>query len=314
MSIVKLEPGYRDYLWGGHKLVDEFHKNYAGDMLAETWELSCYPDNPSKIASGEEKGRTLPDYIGKLGSQILGTNCRKFEDFPILIKFIDAKKPLSIQVHPDNKYAMEHEGEYGKTEMWYIVDAEPGAFLYYGFEHEIAGNEFEERIKNNTLEEVLHKAYVKKGETYFIPSGTLHAIGKGITIAEIQQNSNITYRIYDYGRIDKNGKPRELHIAKALDVTKREPVKDIPSADPHIGICDYFSVDKIYLDGENYKTISGVVDEKSFLHVLFCEGEGEIECGGERLHFEKGDGFFIGADSGVYSITGKCEALVTRIP
>lgn len=314
MSIVKLEPGYRDYIWGGHKLVDEFHKHYDGDVLAETWELSCYPDNPSKIASGEDKGLTLPEYIEKHGKNVLGKNCEKFKYFPVLIKLIDAKKPLSIQVHPDNEYALKNEGEYGKTEMWYIVDAEPNAFLYYGFKRELSKEEFEDRIKNNDLEEVLHKAYVKKGETYFIPSGTLHAIGKGITIAEIQQNSNITYRIYDYGRLGKDGKPRELHIAKALDVTKLEPVRNIPSANPHIGICDYFSVDKIYLDGENYKSVSGKVDDDSFVHILFVEGEGEISSNNETLHFEKGDGFFIGAGSKDYSISGKCEALITKIP
>lgn len=314
MSLVKLVPGYRDYLWGGHKLVDEFHKNFKGDVLAETWELSCYPDNPSRIASGEEKGLTLPEYIGKLGNEVLGRSCRKFSDFPILIKLIDAKRPLSIQVHPDNAYAREHESEYGKTEMWYIVDAEPSAFLYYGFDHEISKGEFEERIKNNTLEDVLHKAYVKKGETYFIPSGTLHAIGAGITIAEIQQNSNITYRIYDYGRIDKDGKPRELHIEKALDVTERKPVRDIPDAYPHIGICDYYVVDKISTNVEKSGTASFISDEKSFAHVLFVDGEGEIECSGESLHFEKGDSFFIGAGSGEYKITGKREALITKVP
>lgn len=311
MSVLKLKPAFKDYLWSGHRLVEEYNKDYEGDVLAESWELSCHPDGPSVIANGEFAGKTLQEYIDLAGKKVLGTNCDRFEMFPILIKLIDAKDNLSIQVHPSNEYALKNEKQYGKTEMWYIVDAEPGAFLYYGFEHEISKEEFEERIKNDTLTDVLHKAYVQKGDVFFIESGTLHAIGAGILIAEIQQNSNVTYRIFDYGRVGKDGKRRELHIDKALDVTKRTPVEKVVSPAPHIGECDYFVVDKISLDGKYIKEFRGTVGSESFMHILIMDGEGTLTNNGEVFEYKKGDSFFFPADSGDYSINGTLEAVVT---
>ena len=215
MSVLKLLPAYKDYLWGGHRLVDEYNKEYDGDILAETWELSCHPDGPSRIANGRYAGKTLEEYIEAEGKGVLGTHCRRFRDFPILIKFIDAKQDLSVQVHPDNRYALKNEGQYGKTEMWYVVDAGEDATLYYGFKEEISKEEFAERIENDTVLDVLNKVPVQKGDVLFIESGTIHAIGADILIAEIQQNSNVTYRVYDYGRVGKDGKKRDLHIEKA---------------------------------------------------------------------------------------------------
>jgi mannose-6-phosphate isomerase len=177
---------------------------------------SCHPDGPSYLPDGT----TLAAYIAAHPG-CLGTDCDKFEQFPILTKFIDAKQNLSVQVHPSNEYALKKEHQYGKTEMWYVLDCLPGAYLYYGFDHEISKEEFAERIKNNTLTEVLNAVPVHKGDCFFIPSGTLHAICQGIVIAEVQQNSNVTYRVYDYGRVSADGKPRALHIEKALDVTRR---------------------------------------------------------------------------------------------
>ena len=313
MSILKLKPSCKDYLWGGHRLVDEYGKEYDGDVLAETWELSCHPDGPSTIVNGPWAGKTLPQYIEEAGSQVLGTNCRRFRDFPILIKFIDAKQSLSIQVHPDNRYALKNEGQYGKTEMWYVVDAGKDAFLYFGFEKEISKEEFEQRIKEDTLLEVLHKTPVQKGDVLFIKSGTIHAIGSDILIAEIQQNSNVTYRVYDYGRVGKDGKKRELHVDKALAVTRREPVKRESAAYPHVADCDYFTVDKLNLDGAVMKQISGTVTEASFASILFLDGCGTISCQGETLSFKKGESFFLPAGSGSYTVEGTCDALVTTI-
>ncbi|MCR5605923.1 MAG: class I mannose-6-phosphate isomerase, partial [Treponema sp.] len=164
MNILKLKPACKDYLWGGHRLVEEFGIEYEGDVCAEAWVLSCHKDGESTITNGIYKGKELSEFIATDREKILGTNCSDYEEFPILIKLIDAKKPLSIQVHPDDEYAREHENQYGKTEMWYILGAEEGAFLYQGFEKEITKEEFEKRIKENTLEEVLHKVYVKKGD------------------------------------------------------------------------------------------------------------------------------------------------------
>ena len=193
MAIIKLTPSCKDYLWGGSRLRTDFGVQSDLDPLAEAWVLSCHPDGPSYLPDGT----TLADYAAA-HPEALGTDCAKFEQFPTLIKFIDAKNNLSIQAHPSNDYALKNEHQYGKTEMWYVLDCEPDAFLYYGFDHEISKAEFAERIQNHTLTEVLNTVPVHKGDSFFIPSGTLHAIGKGIVVAEVQQNSNVTYRVYDY--------------------------------------------------------------------------------------------------------------------
>lgn len=313
MSLLKLTPSYKDYLWGGHRLVEEYNKQYEGSVLAESWELSCHPDGPSGILNGAYAGRTLAEYIDGKGKEVLGTHCRRFRDFPILIKFIDAKDNLSIQVHPGNRYALKNEGQYGKTEMWYVMDAGKEAYLYYGFEKEISREEFEKRIREDTLLEVLNAVPVQKGDVLFIESGTIHAIGKDILIAEIQQNSNVTYRVYDYGRVGKDGKKRDLHIEKALAVTNRVPIIRDKSSYPHVADCDYFTVDKLNLDGKVMKRMEGSVSEESFASILILEGKGEIICGEETLSFQKGDSFFISAGSGSYQIEGVCDALVTTI-
>ena len=313
MTILKLKPAYKDYLWGGHRLVDEFGMEYEGDILAEAWELSCHPDGPSVIDNGPYKGKTLKEYIDANGMEVLGTHCRRFREFPILTKFIDARDNLSIQVHPSNGFALQNEGQYGKTEMWYVLDAEPGAYLYYGFRQEISKEEFSQRIRDNTLLDVLNPVKVQKGDALFIESGTLHAIGKGILIAEIQQNSNVTYRVYDYGRVGKDGKKRDLHIEKALAVTNRVPIVTRGENYPHIADCDYFTVDKLDLDGRLTYRMQGNVNEESFLSILILDGEGTITNKGEKISYKKGDSIFLCASSGDYSIEGKCDALLTTI-
>lgn len=313
MSLLKLAPSYKDYLWGGHRLVEEYNKQYEGSVLAESWELSCHPDGPSRILNGKYKGRTLAEYIEEEGKEVLGTHCRRFRDFPILIKFIDAKDNLSIQVHPNNRYALKNEGQYGKTEMWYVMDAGKEAYLYYGFKKEISREEFERRIKEDTLLDVLNAVPVHKGDVLFIESGTIHAIGKDILIAEIQQNSNVTYRVYDYGRVGKDGKKRDLHIEKALAVTNRVPIIKDKSSYPHVADCDYFTVDKLNLDGKVMKRMGGSVSEESFESILILDGKGKITCAEETIPFQKGDSFFLSAGSGSYQVEGVCDALVTTI-
>lgn len=313
MSILKLKPGCKDYLWGGSRLIEEYGKEYDGDVLAETWELSCHPDGPSVIKNGPYAGRTLSEYIEQEGKDVLGTHCRRFRDFPILAKFIDAKESLSIQVHPDNGYALKNEGQYGKTEMWYVMDAGEDAFLYYGFKKEISREEFARRIREDTLPEVLNAVPVQKGDVLFIESGTIHAIGKNILIAEIQQNSNVTYRVYDYGRVGKDGKKRDLHIEKALAVTKRIPIVRDKSSYPHVADCDYFTVDKLNLDGNVMQKLTGRVSEDSFAGILVLDGQGTISNQGETLDYKKGDSFFLSAGSGKYTVKGTCDALITTI-
>ena len=237
METIKLTPACKDYLWGGEKLRQDYGIQSQLHPLAEAWVLSCHPDGPSVVATGPLAGKTLPEYIQEKGPGCLGADCEKFTDFPILAKFIDAKGDLSIQVHPSNEYALAHEHQFGKTEMWYVLDCEPGATLYYGFQHQISREEFQQRIQDNTLTEVLNAVPVEKGDLFFIPAGTLHAIRKGIVVAEIQQNSNVTYRIYDYGRVGADGKPRQLHIQQALEVTQRTPPQPDPDFHGHLAQC-----------------------------------------------------------------------------
>lgn len=320
MSIIKLTAHCTDYIWGGNRLREEYGKQLDSDKIAESWELSCHKDGKSIVASGEFAGKTLPEYIAEKGNSVLGTNCARFEYFPILIKLIDAKDNLSVQVHPSNDYAMRVEGEYGKTEMWYIVDCEEGAELLYGFKHEITSEEFAERIANNTLLEVTNNVPVHKGDVFFIEAGTLHAIGKGILIAEIQQNSNTTYRIYDYGRVGADGKPRPLHVEKACEVTELVPPKYPTSAQgvPEkmdggvktlLRSCEYFNVNKLELDGAVTLTAS----DASFNSVLVLDGNCTVSANDEDISASKGDSLFIDAGTGEYSISGKGEIIVTDI-
>lgn len=304
MKTIKLTPSCKDYLWGGEKLREEYGIQSDLHPLSEAWMLSCYPDGPSYLADGT----TLQQYIDAHPG-CLGTDCERFENFPILAKLIDAKKDLSIQVHPSNAYAQEHEHQYGKTEMWYVLEAEPGATLYYGFTHQISKEEFERRIKDNTLTDVLNAVPVEKGDCFFIPSGTLHAIRKGIVVAEIQQNSNVTYRIYDYGRKGADGKPRQLHIPQALDVTDREPPKE-QDFHGHLAQCDYFTVDDV--EGNFMDTCDGA----SFTSLLVLEGEGTLteKTTGETLPVKKGESLFLPAGTGAYTVEGEnLKCLRTRV-
>ena len=301
MRAFKLLPTCKDYLWGGDRLRTDFHVHSDLHPLAEAWVLSAHPDGPSVLPDGT----TLPDYLAA-NPGAAGTHCASFEEFPVLVKLIDAKKDLSIQVHPSDDYALAHEGQYGKTEMWVVLDAEPDAFLYYGFRHTITPDEFAERIRNNTLPEVLNAVPVHKGDVFFIPSGTLHAICKGIVIAEIQQNSNVTYRIYDYGRLGADGKPRALHIPQAMAVTQLCPPapQDFGS---HLGSCRYFTTDAAAAP------FAGAADENSFVHLLITAGEGTLEMDGETMPLAPGDSVFIPAGAGAYRVAGGCKALVTRV-
>ena len=319
MYPIKLKPAFKDYLWGGTRLRDDFGKDCDFDKIAESWELSCHKDGNSVVADGEFAGLTLAQYIENEGKSVLGTNCEKFENFPILIKLIDAKDNLSVQVHPNNEYAQRVEGEYGKTEMWYVVDCDEGASLLYGFKHNITKEEFRERIENNTLLEVTNSVPVKKGDVFFIEAGTLHAIGKGILIAEIQQNSNTTYRIYDYGRVGADGKPRQLHIDKAVDVTNLCPAKPYPQSEPvdmggwtkkRLAKCEYFTVDVINVD----TSAALEADKSSFVNILVLDGGCVLSSeGNDAVELKKGDSVFIPAGLGKFELTGKCSAVMTHI-
>lgn len=320
--IVKLDPAFKDNLWGGTKLRTVFGKKCDYDVIGESWELSAHPDGQSRIATGRYKGMLFNDYLSIIGKEALGWKCQAQDRFPVLIKFIDAKQALSIQIHPDDEYALENEGEYGKNEMWYVIDCEPDSYLYCGLSKEVSKEEIEERIKNNTITEVLNRIDVKPGDVVMVKAGTIHAIGAGILICEIQQNSNSTYRMYDYDRRDKFGNPRELHVAKALDVVDTKAyVKDNNSevmleenenySQERLVQCKYFECFKY----EIFKEVKLVVDEASFISVLFIAGEGNIteEASGESMSYKAGDSFFISAGKRTVTISGNGSCIVTHV-
>lgn len=312
MSILKLTPAGKDYLWGGTRLITEYGKSFPWDKLAETWELSCHPDGQSVVTEGEFSGKTLNEYIKEKGSSVLGSKCKDMEQFPLLIKFIDAKEDLSIQVHPTDEYALKYEGQYGKTEAWYIIDTKPDAFIYHGFNRPITKEEFIRRIEEKTLPEVLNKVKTKKGDVFFIPPGTIHAIGGGNLIAEIQQNSNVTYRVFDYGRVGADGKERELHIDKAVAVTTCTPPQSCPVDGNHLISCEHFNVNKIILDSSQNKVVDRT-DGTSFVSILVLKGSGMVSSGQDKVTLQKGDSIFIPADTGDFQIEGELELLLTRM-
>lgn len=316
---MKQQPAFKDYIWGGTRLKAVFGKPSPFERTAESWELSCHKDGPSTIGNGPLKGMTLSAFLGETGPAPLGTQGAKFERFPVLVKLIDANDNLSVQVHPDDTYALSHEGEYGKTEMWYVVDCEPGARLYHGFKKEISKEEFRRRIGDNTLPEVLNAVPVHKGDVFMIPSGTVHAIGKGMVIAEIQQNSNTTYRIWDYGRLGKDGKPRELHIEKALDVAVTGPFRGEEAPRPaarHDGFslrrlksCPYFTVDLLAL-GFSAALTAG---PDSFFSLTCTEGAAWLSSSADTVKLALGDTVFVPADTGVCTLEGSGTLLMTYL-
>lgn len=283
---MKLEAVCKDIIWGGTRLGEQFGKPKG--KIAEAWELTVHPEGVCAIENGAFAGKTLADYLGS------------DKDFPMMIKLIDACDKLSIQVHPV------------KTEMWYIVDCEPDAKLVYGLKEPFDAAKFRAALEGGTVEELLNYVPVHKGDVFFIPQGLVHAIGAGILIAEIQENSNVTYRVYDYGRL-QNGKPRELHVEQAIATIKDFTPEQITAAryacgrgdESTIANCPLFRVDRFVVRGE--QTVKAA---KPFASVICLAGEGKI--GGEPI--AKGDSYYLPANLGEVTVTGNLEILVTTIP
>jgi mannose-6-phosphate isomerase len=318
MDIIKLEPAFKDYLWGGTKLRTLYNKKCTYDKVAESWELSTHSAGESMVAAGNYKGLKLSEYFEKAGKSVMGKHCAAFPKFPVLIKFIDAKDPLSIQVHPSDEYAMRVEKEYGKTEMWYVLDCEENASLYFGVNREISKEEFHARIENNTILEVLNKVPVNKGDLFFIEPGTIHAIGAGIIICEIQQNSNTTYRVYDYDRKDANGHTRELHVDKAMDVCTLMPSYNRSKGREEyfdgytkrrLASCSYFTTQLFRVS----TCCTLQITEDSFNSVVFTQGKGTIASDQTLFDFEKGESYFVPAGQGSVTVSGDCEFILTTV-
>lgn len=316
---IKCEPAYKDYLWGGTKLRDTYGKPCDYDIIAESWELSAHEDGQCRVASGKHKGMLFKEYLSLIGEDALGWKCQAFEKFPLLIKFIDARKQLSVQVHPDDSYALPNENEYGKSEMWYVMDCDPGASIYYGLNRKVSQEEIKQRAADNTLTEVLNEVHVKKGDTFFVKAGTIHAIGSGILICEIQQNSNCTYRLYDYGRKDKFGNLRPLHLDKAVSVADLSGVNLKQCEYPADKFEDY-KVRKLceckYFTSTKYDVMTSTeifVDDTSFMAVTFLEGTGYISSINESMEFRPADCFFIHAGKKTVKINGTCSFILTKL-
>lgn len=307
--IFKLIPAYKGYLWGGNKLKKDFNKDCEENIIAESWELSCHKDGQSTIGTGKFKGKTLKNFLEAENYRPLGENCVEFSEMPVLIKLIDANKPLSIQVHPDDYYAKQNEGQSGKTEMWYVLDAEPDSKIYYGFNRNITKEEFLKRIEDKSIMEVLNAVEVKKGDVFFLEPGTVHAIGAGIVVAEVQESSNVTYRIYDYDRKDSKGNHRELHVNKAVEVLNFNKQRDRYRFGEHIAKCKYFTVDEEKVNG----VYNDEATEDTFHSLLILKGCGKIQCGDQSLELKKGDSIFICAGSGEYTIEGRCNLIKTTV-
>ena len=319
MEIISLAPYLKETIWGGKRLMTQYGFETKLDNTAEGWFLSAHPDGPSIVLGGPYAGKTLAQVLETEGAGILGTHNAEKQGFPILIKLIDAEKKLSIQVHPGDEYARRVENENGKTEAWYIVDAAPDAELVYGLKKKVSKNAFSKSIKEKKVESILNFVPVKNGDVVFIPSGILHAIGAGIFLAEVQQSSNTTYRVYDYDRPGKDGKPRDLDIDKASDVAVLSATHAdfAPAGEPQtlagaektfLTGCDYFAMYHLKTDGE-YKDAA---DETSFVSLLVLDGEGELVCGAQTLPLAKGASIFIPANKGEYTLKGKLDILETR--
>lgn len=299
---MKMKPAYKEYLWGGKLLKKEYNKFDAPEVTAESWELSSNPDGLSVVDGGTFNSKTLNELFA-IDNSIYGNNSAT-SDCPILVKLIDAQKDLSIQVHPSDLNAIEEKGEHGKEEVWYIVDCKPESYIYYGFSRKTDIEEVRKRINDGTICEILNKVPVKKGDCFVIKPGTVHAIGAGNFIAEIQQNSNTTFRVFDFNRKGPDGKLRELHIDRALEVMNfSQPETN------HIS-CKYFKTSIHSIDGNQELFCSN----ESFQHILCIDGKLQIKYENSTFSMLKGESYFLPAGLGMYEISGKGKLIVSQLP
>lgn len=280
---LKFKPALKDRIWGGEKLKTVLGKQGKGSRCGESWELSAVDGNVSLVENGFLKNNNLQELIEIYMGDLVGDKIYETFgiEFPLLIKFIDANDDLSIQVHPDDELAEKRHKSFGKTEMWYVMDANPGATLISGFTSKISKSQYVQSVVDNTLKQLLNKEEVKHGDVFFIPAGRVHAIGKGILLAEIQQTSDITYRIYDWDRVDASGKPRELHTELAIDAIDYEFYPDIKTVYKDkmnevvkLAQSPYFTTNKLLFDKPLYRDY---IDLDSFVIYICCEGEFELQ-------------------------------------
>ncbi len=320
-------PVFRDYIWGGRNLETKLGREIPAGIVAESWEISGHFSSPTLINNGSLAGKTLPEVLVLLGADLVGHRSLAMLErgkFPLLIKLLDANKALSVQVHPDDVYANAHEdGELGKTEMWYILHAEPGACLIYGLKPNISPAIFRENLEGGTLETCLHQLPIKAGDAIFIPSGSVHAILEGVLLAEIQQNSDTTYRVYDWNRLGVDGKPRPLHIDKALEVINFNQVKPgayLPKLieeneiikREYITACPYFDVEQVRFK-QGAASFKGNCDGSTFEIWGLMSGQGQVNWSGAPLDLEAIQFVLLPATLGEFEIKLKSAATLLRI-
>lgn len=312
MNIIFTEPVYKDYIWGGYKLKDELNKKSPFEKTAESWEVSCNPNGVCSVKNGELEGKLLSEVYSdsSLKEEIFGTNCNKYEEFPILIKFIDAMNNLSIQVHPDDSYANAQGFPYGKNEMWYVMGSDDDSKLIAGMNKIVTREELADIVENNRIKEYLNIVPVKTGDSVYIPAGTLHAIMNGLLICEIQQNSDITYRVYDWDRRDKEGKPRQLHKKEAIDTINSSYIPEIlhdnGEQEKVLATNSLFEVKKIICKEAAFESETQTETFEAFCVV---KGKGTIN----NTEIKIGDSFIVPACFGKYRIEGNIELLRTVI-
>ena len=312
-----MTPVSKQIIWGGDRLKKEYGKVADFDKIAESWELSVRSGAMCSIKNGEYAGMAMDEYISADRNGVLGKNCEKYDRFPLLIKFIDAADRLSIQEHPDNEYSLAHEGELGKTEMWYVIKADTGAKIYSGLKKSITPEQYEELVrpdaKGNPLEDVIACHESHDGDLYFLPAGRLHAIGAGNFLAEIQQTSDVTYRVYDFGRKDANGRPRELHVKEAKDAIdyriwpEYRTSYDSTKPTSELISCPYFKVSRVVVQ------VASQVDFKcdSFVVVMCLWGEAVVN----GVSGRKGETLLVPASENVLNIVGSVSQVteLTRL-
>ena len=314
---MKLSPAPKDYLWGGSRLKEEYGKLFDVEPLAETWECSTHPDGPSRILGGPEDGRTLAEVLRE-HPEMLGRRSLELTEgvpeLPILVKLIDAAKDLSVQVHPDDTYARLYENSRGKTEMWYVLEAAEGARLVHGFNRDVTKEEVRKAALDGSIEKLMNYVPIHRGDVLLIEAGTVHAIGAGTLVAEIQESSNITYRLYDYNRVGKDGKKRALHLEKALEVARlrREDSSEAPEGPEQDGIlksCKYFTVRLREKAAE-----TELPEDPDSFHVLMCiDGSGILKAGEQEFPLAKGETIFLPAGCSGVSISGDMQMLDIRV-
>lgn len=300
MELVKLKPTVKDYIWGG-TYFKKYNKGNAYNRVSECWELSVRGEDSSIIVSGKDKGKRLNEVITK---DDIGPIMNRFPYFPLLIKLIDAKDNLSIQVHPSDDYALKNENSFGKTEMWYILSAEKGSGLYVGLNDNYSKEQIEKALTNGTIQNYLNFYEVKTGDCFLINPGTIHAIGAGVRLIEIQQNSNLTYRLFDYNRVDQNGNKRELHIQKALDVIDLNKYVQHKITSSLLADNSYFTVKRVDFDGE----LELKANENSFLTFTCISGSGQVD----NMLCNQFDTFFLPYKN-VCKIKGKGTLIISTI-